>query len=57
MRDTIAVAAMNAFDNSTNPNRTRGSLKKCDEMYAHLPCLALVGNECTNPRVASTHSR
>ncbi|MBE3047514.1 hypothetical protein IMZ48_34375 [Candidatus Bathyarchaeota archaeon] len=36
LRDTIVAAAMNAFDNSSNPNRTRGNLKKCDEMYAPL---------------------
>lgn len=42
MRDTITVAAMNAFDNSTNPNRTRGSLKKCDEMYAYPLFITLV---------------
>lgn len=34
LRDTIFAAAMNAFDNSSNPNRTQGNLKKCDEMYA-----------------------
>lgn len=37
LRDTISAAAMNAFDNSSNPNRTRGNLKKCDEMYDRVP--------------------
>ena len=36
VRDTIFAAAMNAFDNSSNPNRSRGNLKKCDEMYGRV---------------------
>ncbi|CAI4212439.1 unnamed protein product [Parascedosporium putredinis] len=31
LKDAIVAAAMNAFDNASNPNRTRG-LKRCDEM-------------------------
>lgn len=30
------MSAFYAFDNASNPNRTRGGLKKCDEMYVHL---------------------
>lgn len=42
LQDTIFAAAYNAFDNASNPNRTRGGLKKCDDMYVdqallHLP--------------------
>lgn len=32
LQDTIFAAAYNAFDNASNPNRTRGGLKKCDDM-------------------------
>jgi len=32
LRDTVVTAAMNAFDNASNPNRTRGGLKRCDDM-------------------------
>lgn len=32
VQDTLCHCALNAFDNATNPNRTRGGLKKCDEM-------------------------
>ncbi|KAM0558145.1 hypothetical protein ACHAPJ_004829 [Fusarium lateritium] len=29
---TVQNSALGAFDNASNPNRTRGGLKKCDEM-------------------------
>jgi len=32
LHDTIYATAMAAYDNSSNPNRHRGGLKKCDEM-------------------------
>lgn len=32
LQDAVCHAAMHAFDNASNPNRTRGGLKKCDEM-------------------------
>ena len=32
LQDTIYATAMTAYDNASNPNRTRGGLKKCDEM-------------------------
>ncbi len=32
LQDTIYAAAMTAYDNASNPNRTRGGLKKCDDM-------------------------
>ncbi|KAM0280309.1 hypothetical protein ACHAQH_004145 [Verticillium albo-atrum] len=37
MQDTIISAALNAYDNATNPNRTRGGLKKCDEIINAFP--------------------
>lgn len=32
IQDTVYQAALRAFDNASNPNRSRGGLKKCDEM-------------------------
>lgn len=32
LHDAIVSAAMNAYDNATNANKTRGGLKKCDDM-------------------------
>lgn len=32
LRDAIYAAAMSAYDNASNPNRTRGGLKKCNDM-------------------------
>jgi hypothetical protein len=32
LQDTIYATAMSAYDNASNPNRTRGGLKKCDDM-------------------------
>jgi hypothetical protein len=32
LQDTLYAAAMTAYDNASNPNRTRGGLKKCDDM-------------------------
>lgn len=32
LRDTIVSAAMNAYDNASNPHRGRGGLLKCDDM-------------------------
>ena len=32
IQDIVLKSALNAFDNASNPNRTRGGLKKCDEM-------------------------
>jgi hypothetical protein len=37
LQDTIFAAAYNAFDSASNPNRTRGGLKKCDDMYVMKP--------------------
>lgn len=32
LKDAIFSTAMTAYDNASNPNRTRGGLKKCDDM-------------------------
>ncbi|KAL2263487.1 hypothetical protein VTK26DRAFT_6603 [Humicola hyalothermophila] len=37
LRDTIYATAMTAYDNASNPNRTRGGLKKCDDIIKAFP--------------------
>ncbi|KAL7794985.1 Sec39 domain-containing protein [Trichoderma ceciliae] len=37
IQDTIYQAALRAFDNASNPNRSRGGLKKCDEIIHSFP--------------------
>ncbi|KAK1760986.1 protein transport protein sec39 [Echria macrotheca] len=37
LQDTIYATAMTAYDNASNPNRTRGGLKKCDEILKAFP--------------------
>jgi len=32
LSSTIVSAAMSAYDNATNANKTRGGVKKCDDM-------------------------
>lgn len=32
VQDAVHHAALDAFDNASNPNRTRGGLKKCNDM-------------------------
>lgn len=32
LRDTVVAAAMEAYDNASNPHRGRGGLLKCDDM-------------------------
>lgn len=32
VQEVVFHSALNAFDNASNPNRTRGGLKQCDEM-------------------------
>ncbi|CAP73500.1 uncharacterized protein PODANS_2_8680 [Podospora anserina S mat+] len=36
-RYTVYATAMTAYDNASNPNRTRGGLKKCDEIIKAFP--------------------
>ncbi|TFA99965.1 Protein transport protein sec39 [Trichoderma ghanense] len=36
-QDTVYQAALRAFDNASNPNRSRGGLKKCDEIIHSFP--------------------
>ncbi|KAF9870837.1 hypothetical protein CkaCkLH20_11736 [Colletotrichum karsti] len=37
LQETIVAAALNAYDNASNPNRTRGGLKKCDDIINAFP--------------------
>ncbi|KAK3945139.1 Sec39 domain-containing protein [Diplogelasinospora grovesii] len=37
LQDTIIAAAMTAYENASNPNRTRGGLKKCNDIVKALP--------------------
>ncbi|KAK4242244.1 protein transport protein sec39 [Achaetomium macrosporum] len=37
LQDTIYATAMTAYDNASNPNRTRGGLKKCDDILKAFP--------------------
>ncbi|OLN97284.1 Protein transport protein sec39 [Colletotrichum chlorophyti] len=37
VQETVVAAALNAYDNASNPNRTRGGLKKCDEIINSFP--------------------
>ncbi|KAK1833297.1 protein transport protein sec39 [Podospora conica] len=37
LEDTIYATAMLVYDNASNPNRTRGGLKKCDEIINAFP--------------------
>ncbi|KAK3373808.1 Sec39 domain-containing protein [Lasiosphaeria ovina] len=37
LQDTIFATAMIAYDNASNPNRTRGGLKKCDDIIKAFP--------------------
>ncbi|KAK4041694.1 Sec39 domain-containing protein [Parachaetomium inaequale] len=37
LQDAIYATAMTAYDNASNPNRTRGGLKKCDDIIKAFP--------------------
>ena len=37
LEETVISAAMNAYDNATNANRTRGGVKKCDDILHAFP--------------------
>ncbi|KAI1079261.1 secretory pathway Sec39 [Whalleya microplaca] len=37
LQDTVISAAMNAYDNASNPHRGRGGLMKCDDIIHALP--------------------
>ncbi|RGP72845.1 transport sec39 [Fusarium longipes] len=37
--NTVQNSALSAFDNASNPNRTRGGLKKCDEIIKAFPTI------------------
>jgi len=38
---TILSSTMSAYDNATNPNKTRGGLKKADDMLVLAPTVLL----------------
>ncbi|CAK7266998.1 hypothetical protein SEPCBS119000_002313 [Sporothrix epigloea] len=40
LQETVVAAAMTAYDSASNPNRTRGGLKKCDEIIHAFPWTA-----------------
>ncbi|KAM7204389.1 protein transport protein sec39 [Rhypophila sp. PSN 637] len=37
LQDTVFSTAQTAYDNASNPNRTRGGLKKCDDIIKAFP--------------------
>ncbi|OHE92415.1 secretory pathway protein Sec39 [Colletotrichum orchidophilum] len=37
VQETVEAAALNAYDNASNPSRARGGLKKCDEIINAFP--------------------
>ncbi|KAK3351402.1 secretory pathway protein Sec39-domain-containing protein [Neurospora tetraspora] len=37
LKDAVFSTAMTAYDNASNPNRTRGGLKKCDDIIKAFP--------------------
>ncbi|UNI24476.1 hypothetical protein JDV02_010217 [Purpureocillium takamizusanense] len=37
VQDAVYQAALNAFDNASNPNRTRGGLKRCNDIIRAFP--------------------
>ncbi|TWU74727.1 hypothetical protein ED733_005419 [Metarhizium rileyi] len=37
VRESVYRSALSAFDNATNPSRSRGGLKKCDDIIHSLP--------------------
>ncbi|KAL2019623.1 hypothetical protein VTK56DRAFT_9438 [Thermocarpiscus australiensis] len=37
LQDTVYATALSAYDNASNPNRTRGGLKKCDDIIKAFP--------------------
>ncbi|KAJ4306475.1 hypothetical protein N0V88_001278 [Collariella sp. IMI 366227] len=37
LQDTIYATAMTAYDNASNPNRSRGGLKRCDDIIKAFP--------------------
>jgi hypothetical protein len=37
IREAVYASALSAFDNASNPSRSRGGLKKCDEMLHAFP--------------------
>ncbi|CAK7228728.1 hypothetical protein SCUCBS95973_006979 [Sporothrix curviconia] len=58
VQETVIAAAMTAYDNASNPNRTRGGLKKCDEIIHAFPRTvdkSLPATRRAEALVAATH--
>ncbi|PNY29739.1 Protein transport protein sec39 [Tolypocladium capitatum] len=59
IRDAVYQSALNAFDNASNPNRTRGGLKKCDEIIDSFPVTvdkSLPGTKRIQALLKATHA-
>ncbi|KAJ9142673.1 Protein transport protein sec39 [Pleurostoma richardsiae] len=59
LQDTVFAAAMNAYDNASNPNRTRGGLKKCDDIIHAFPETverSLVATQRVEALLKATHA-
>ncbi|EFX01140.1 protein transport protein [Grosmannia clavigera kw1407] len=59
LQDTVFSAAMSAYDNASNPNRTRGGLKKCDDIIHAFPKTidrSLPAAQHAEALVAATHA-
>ncbi|POR33478.1 Protein transport protein sec39 [Tolypocladium paradoxum] len=59
IQDAVYQSALNAFDNASNPNRTRGGLKKCDEIIDSFPVTvgkSLPGTKRIQALLKATHA-
>ncbi|KAK9442839.1 Secretory pathway Sec39 [Metarhizium brunneum] len=59
VQDSVYESALSAFDNATNPNRSRGGLKRCDEIIHALPKtvgLSLPGTKRIIALLKATHA-
>ncbi|EFY87470.1 protein transport protein Sec39 [Metarhizium acridum CQMa 102] len=59
VQDSVYDSALSAFDNATNPNRSRGGLKRCDEIIHALPKtvgLSLPGTRRIMALLKATHA-
>ncbi|PSR80592.1 Sec39 domain-containing protein [Coniella lustricola] len=58
LRSTVYAAAMAAYDNASNPNRTRGGLKKCNDIIYAFPGTierSLVATQRVEALLKATH--
>ncbi|KND88558.1 Protein transport protein sec39 [Tolypocladium ophioglossoides CBS 100239] len=59
IQDAVYQSALDAFDNASNPNRTRGGLKKCDEIIDSFPVTvgkSLPGTKRIQALLKATHA-